>query len=345
MKIIDLRSDTVTRPSAEMRKAMADAIVGDDVFEDDPTVKKLEEKVASTLGHEAALYVPSGTMSNQISLRLLTHPTDEILCESGAHIFNFEVGAAAALSGIQLRPIDAPNGILTPELFEPLIRGENIHNPNTTVLALENTHNRAGGTVYPMETIKANRKLADKHGLKLYLDGARIWHAAIYHKIPPSEIAKNFDCLSVCFSKGLGAPVGSAVVSTKENIKKARRIRKMYGGGMRQVGIIAAGALYALEHNYDRLIDDHRRAAKLVDNLLACKLFEFKKENIQTNIVVFSLKQPLKADILCHKLAEKNVLAIQFGAGRIRMVPHLDINDEDIERASQIILDTVKSLS
>jgi threonine aldolase len=340
MKIIDLRSDTVTKPSPQMRQAMAEAEVGDDVFEDDPTVKKLEARTAELLGHEAALYVPSGTMANQISLRVLTQPGDEILCESFSHIFNNEVAGAAALSGIQLQPILAHNGILTPELLEPYIRSANIHTPVTTAIALENTHNRASGTVYPMELIGDIKALAKKNKLLLYLDGARLWNATAYHEVKPSEIARYFDCVSVCFSKGLGAPIGSAVVSTKERIAKARRVRKMFGGGMRQVGIIAAGALYALEHNLERITEDHRRAKTLAMNLSKCEFFGINFEAVQTNILVMTLKPPLEVGKFCSRLSEKGVLAVPFGAGKIRVVAHLDIDDDDIERASKIMLET-----
>jgi threonine aldolase len=340
MKIIDLRSDTVTRPSPQMREAMAAAEVGDDVFEDDPTVKKLEARVAEVLGHEAALFVPSGTMANQVSLRSLAGPGDEILCEEYSHIFNNEVAAAAALSGIQLHPLEAPLGLLNPDILEPHIRPANIHTPVTVAIALENTHNRAGGTVYPMELIARNRELAKKHRLLYYLDGARIWNAAAYHKIKPSQIARQFDCVSVCFSKGLGAPIGSAVVSTRERIARARRIRKMLGGGMRQVGIIAAGALFALENNLDRISEDHRRAAALARNLSACKLFEIIPETVQTNILVITLKPPLEVGRYCARLAERGVLAVPFGARRIRVVAHLDIDDDDIDKASKIMIET-----
>jgi threonine aldolase len=325
-----------------MRRAMAAAEVGDDVFEDDPTAKRLEEKVAGVLGQEAALFVPSGTMANQISLRLLTLPGDEILCEAGSHIFNSEVGAAAAFSGIQLNPIEAPNGILTTDLLEPHIRGKNIHTPVTAVIALENTHNRASGTVYPMEVILQVRELARRYGLYFYLDGARIWNAASYLEMPPSEIARHFDCVSVCFSKGLGAPVGAAVVSSRERIKKARRIRKMLGGGMRQVGIIAAGALYALEHNLERIVDDHRRAKRMATILAACRFITIDLESIQTNIVIMNLKPPLEADSFCGRLAEKGVLIVPFGAGRVRAVTHLDVDDDDIEKASKVMLETAE---
>jgi len=322
-----------------MRRAMAEAEVGDDVFGDDPTIKRLEEKAAAILGHEAALYVPSGTMSNQISLRLMAGPGDEILCESGAHIFNYEVAAASAFSGIQLHPLNAPHGILTADILRPQIRSTGLHTPRTVAIALENTHNRAGGTVYPMQAILDNKKLAHDNGLLFYLDGARVWNAAAFHGVAPSEIARHFDCVSVCFSKGLGAPVGSAVVSTAERIDRARRVRKMFGGGMRQVGIIAAGALYALENNLARISEDHIRAARLAQNLRRCDLLNINSETIQTNILVINLKSPLEVGSFVSRLAERGVLVVPFGDGRVRAVAHLDIDDEDIEIASKAMLD------
>ncbi|UCC78572.1 MAG: DegT/DnrJ/EryC1/StrS family aminotransferase [Candidatus Zixiibacteriota bacterium] len=342
MKTIDLRSDTVTTPSAAMRQAIAEAEVGDDVFEGDPTVKKLENRVAEILGHEAALYVPSGTMANQVSLRTLTSPGDEILCERGTHIVNYEVAAASALSGIQLTPIDAPDGILTPELIEPFIRPENIHHPNTALIAIENTHNRAGGRVYPMELLDRIEELARRHNLKYYLDGARIWNAAAYHGIPPSEIAKHFDVVSVCFSKGLGAPVGSAVISSKDNIKKARRIRKMLGGGMRQVGIIAAGALFALENNLERIPEDHRRARMLAILLAQSGIFKIDPDEVQTNIVVIDLPLQIKLDTFIDKLKSNGLLVVPFGASRIRAVAHLNVDDDGINRAAEILMETAR---
>jgi threonine aldolase len=342
MKTIDLRSDTVTTPSPSMRKAIADAVVGDDVFEGDPTVRALEKKTAEILGHQAALFVPSGTMGNQISLRLLTSPGDEILCERGSHIVNYEVAAASALSGIQLTPIDTSNGILTPELLKPLIRPENIHNPNTAVIALENTHNRAGGKVYPMELLSKIGELADQYELKYYLDGARIWNAAAYHGIPPSEIAGHFDVVSVCYSKGLGAPVGSAVVSSRDNIRKARRIRKMFGGGMRQVGIIAAGALFALENNQDRIIEDHRRARELARLLNESGLFEINPDEVQTNIVVINLPSHINLGNFIDKLKSRGLLVVPFGVSRIRAVAHLNVDDDDISHSAEILIDSAR---
>lgn len=343
MKTIDLRSDTVTTPSAAMRRAISEAEVGDDVFEGDPTVKKLEDRVAKILGHEAALYVPSGTMANQVSLRMLTSPGDEILCERGTHIVNYEVAAASALSGVQLTPIDAPNGILTPDLIEPFIRPENIHHPNTAVIAVENTHNRAGGRVYPMELLRDIGDLARKNSLKYYLDGARIWNAAAFHGVSPSAIAEEFDAVSVCFSKGLGAPVGSAIVSSRDMIKKARRIRKMLGGGMRQVGIIAAAALYALENNFRRIAEDHRRAGILATRLAESGIFEIDPHEVQTNIVVIGLPAQLKLDTFIDKLKSNGLLVVPFGRARIRAVAHLNVDDNDISRAAEILVETAKT--
>jgi len=343
MKIIDLRSDTVTTPSPAMRKAIAEAEVGDDVFEGDPTVKKLEKKVAEILGHEAALFVPSGTMANQVSLRMLASPGDEVLCERGTHIINYEVAAASALSGIQLTPIDSPDGILTPDLIEPFIRPDNIHHPNTAVIAIENTHNRAGGRVYPMELLPRIGDMARKHNLKYYLDGARIWNAAAFHGVSLSEIAKEFDAVSVCFSKGLGAPVGSAVVSSKEMIKKARRIRKMLGGGMRQAGIIAAGALFALEHNLDRISEDHRRAKMLATMLAEAGVFEIDPDEVQTNIVVIDLPGSLNLDSFINDLKSNGLLVVPFGVSRIRAVAHLNVDDDDIKKAAEILIKTAKA--
>jgi threonine aldolase len=342
MPIIDLRSDTVTTPSSAMRQAIAGSEVGDDVFEDDPTVKKLENKVAEILGHEAALFVPSGTMANQVSLRMLASPGDEVLCERGTHIVNYEVAAASALSGIQLTPIDSPDGILTPDLIRPFIRPDNIHHPNTALIAIENTHNRAGGRVYPMELLPKIGDLAREHGLKYYLDGARIWNAAAFHGISPAEIAREFDAVSVCFSKGLGAPVGSGVASSRINIKKARRIRKMLGGGMRQVGIIAAGALFALENNLDRIPEDHRRAKMLATMLAESGLFDINPDEVHTNIVVIDLPESINLDSFINDLKINGLLVVPFGNSRIRAVAHLNIDDADMEKAAEILIKTTK---
>ncbi len=268
-KIIDLRSDTLTKPSAEMRKAMYEAEVGDDVFKEDPTVNKLEDYSAELLGKEAALYVPSGMMGNQICLNVLTNPGDEVICEADAHIFNYESGSPAMLSGIQLMTVKGKMGVMTPEQVEPLIRPKDAYYmPRTKVIEVENTHNRAGGTICPMEDIIELKNLAKKYNLYYHLDGARIWNASVETGISVKEYASHFDSISCCLSKGLGAPVGSIIAGTKEFIKEAFRVRKSWGGGMRQVGILAAAGLYALQNNMERLKDDHRRAKYLAERIV-----------------------------------------------------------------------------
>ena len=339
-KIIDLRSDTVTRPSAKMRQIMAAAEVGDDVFGDDPTVKKLELKTAQILGKEAALFVPSGTMANQVSLRTICNPGDEVICERKAHIVNDEVAGAAALSGIMLHPIDGFKGMLLPEQVEEAIRPENIHEPKTRLIALENTHNRAGGAVLGIDYTTKIAALARESQLALYLDGARLWNAAIALNLSPADIARPFDMISVCFSKGLAAPIGSAIAGTRDYIEKARRIRKMYGGGMRQVGIIAAAALYALENNYERLKDDHSRAKNLAIGLSQIDGIEIDPAEVQTNIVIFKLSKPIERFVA--KAEQMGVFVVPFGKNLVRAVTHLDIVEEDISVTIAIIAQALK---
>src|SRR5882672_5206304 len=259
-EFIDLRSDTVTKPSPGMRAAMGAAEVGDDVFNEDPTVNRLQERVAAMLGKEAALYVPSGTMSNQICVKAHTQPGDEMLCEASCHIYVNEAGAPAALSGVTCRTIEGDYGILDLSDLEDKIRPDNDHQVRTRLVALENTHNRGGGRVYPLEKIADISSWARRHGLIMHLDGARLWNAIVATGIPASEWALHFDSVSVCFSKGLGAPIGSALAGSKTFVAKGRRIRKLFGGGMRQVGVLAAAALYALDHHVSRLAEDHRHA-------------------------------------------------------------------------------------
>jgi len=340
-KIIDLRSDTVTVPTAEMRRVIAAAEVGDDVFEDDPTVQRLEQKTAEILGLEKALFVPSGTMANQISLRTLCDPGDEVICERGTHIVNYEVAAAPAVSGIMLSPYDGHKGRLDIELIENAIRPPNIHHPITKLLTLENTHNRAGGIVLGLEYIAKVKEIAREHSLSFYLDGARVWNAAIALGIKPGEIARHFDMVSVCFSKGLGAPVGSAVCGSAELIRKARRIRKMFGGGMRQVGIIASAALYALENNYSRLKEDHANAQKLADRIKDVDGISIDINDVHTNIVVFELAMPV--DKFLNNARAKGLLLVPFGKNRVRAVPHLGIDEQDISMAIEIITKAVSS--
>jgi threonine aldolase len=334
MKTIDLRSDTVTRPSPAMRRAMAEAEVGDDVFGDDPTVKKLEAMVAERLGKEAALYVPSGTMSNQVALYTASERGDEILCETGSHIISYEVAAPAIISGLLTHPIDGDLGILTAEQIAFHIREPNIHCPRTKIVALENTHNRAGGTVYPLDIIADIETVARKHGLWMHLDGARLWNAHVASGIPLDRYAGHFDSVSVCLSKGLGAPIGSVLTGTRDFITKTRRTRKMFGGGMRQVGILAAAGIYALEHNIHRLAEDHANARGLAEQLNQMPGLTVNLKAAQTNIVAVDI-DPAKMTVVdfVSKLAAGGVLCIPFGRTRVRFVTHLDVTAEDCRAA------------
>ena len=286
MKTIDLRSDTVTKPSAEMRRVMAEAEVGDDVLGDDPTVLRLQEYTAGLLGKEAGLYFPSGTMCNQAAIRALTRRGDEVFLHAQAHIMFYEQGAASALSQVQLRVFDSPDGTLDLEKMEEYVHTDaDVHHAPTRLVCLENTHNHCGGVVLPIEHIRAVREFCDRHDLKLHLDGARLGNAAVATGIPLAEYGALFDTVSICLSKGLGAPVGSVLVGDAETILLAQRARKIYGGGMRQAGIVAAAGLYALEHNLERLADDHTRARVLANGLAALPGLEVDLRTVQTNMV------------------------------------------------------------
>ncbi|MCH7973703.1 MAG: DegT/DnrJ/EryC1/StrS family aminotransferase [Bacteroidetes bacterium] len=336
-KFIDLRSDTVTKPSPEMRKTMAEAEVGDDVFKEDPTVNKLEKFAAELLGKEAALYVPSGVMGNQICLNVHTQPTDEVICESDSHIFNYESGSPAALSGIQLLPINGKQGVITPEQVEPFIRPKSAYYmPRTKVIEVENTHNRAGGTIHPIENIIVLEKLADKYGLKKHLDGARIWNASVATNISVAEYASHFDSISCCLSKGLGAPVGSIIAGDKDFITEAYRVRKSFGGGMRQVGIIAAAGLYALENNMERLIEDHEKAKMLANVIDKNPNFKIDLSAVQTNILIFE-PLTLSVDEALEKCKEKGLLLSVGRVGSLRAITHLDVSDEDVKETIRIL--------
>jgi len=333
-KIIDLRSDTVTRPSPEMRRAMAEAEVGDDVFGDDPTVNRLEAMAAEMLGKEAALYVPSGTMANQVALYTASDRGDEVLCGTDCHIINYEVAAPAVLSGLLVHPLPDEKGILSAATIEENIRPLNIHCPRTRIVALENTHNRAGGTIYPLETIEAIAEVAGQHKLWMHLDGARLWNAHVATGIVLDKYASYFDSVSVCLSKALGAPVGSLVTGTRDFIDRARRTRKMFGGGMRQAGILAAAGIYALEHNIPRLAEDHANARYLAEKLAAMPGLTVDLETVQSNIVIVDIDpQKMSVDKFAARLADRNVLCIPFGARRVRFVPNLDTSEDDCRKA------------
>jgi len=338
-KYIDLRSDTVAKPSKNMRKAMYEAEVGDDVFKEDPTVNKLEEYAAELLGKEAALYVPSGTMGNQICLNVLTNPGDEVICEFDSHIFNYESGSPALLSGLQLTPIIGELGVFSNAQVEPLIRPKDAYYmPRTKVIEIENTHNRAGGTIWPLEKIVELKEIAKANDLFYHLDGARIWNASIETEISVKEYASHFDSISCCLSKGLGAPVGSIIGGTEEFITQSYRVRKSWGGGMRQVGILAAAGLFALENNFERLTEDHQRAKYLAEKIKNIKYLEIDLERVQTNILLFRpLNMNLNEAIL--KCKEKGLLLTVGTVGLLRAITHLDVDDEDIEKSVFILHD------
>ena len=337
---IDLRSDTVTRPDEAMRKAMAQAEVGDDVFGEDPTVNRLQEKAAEIMGKEAALFVASGTMANQICLRILTRPGDEVICDQAAHVYRNEGGAGAVLSGLSFLPLPGPRGLLTLELVAGAIQPDNIHYPVSRVVALENTHNRGNGAAYALDAVKAISDFGHEKGLMLHLDGARIFNACLAGGYGVRELAGCFDTISFCLSKGLGAPVGSMVVSSKEMVKQALRVRKRLGGGWRQAGILAAAGLYALENNVERLAEDHTRAKRLALGLAELPCLKIDPAEIESNIVIFDITPSgLTPPEAMGRLAEQGVGVVPFGGNNLRAVTHLQISDRDIEEALKVFAD------
>jgi threonine aldolase len=331
--VVDLRSDTVTRPGAGMRAAIAAAAVGDDALGDDPTALLLEQSIAGLLGHEASVFFPSGIMANQTALLLLTQPGTEVICETGAHIFDWELGGAAANAGVQIRMVDTPDGI-TAEAVAPAIRpASSSLQIQTSLIALENTHNAAGGRVLPLDQMRAVRVLAGQHGLPVHLDGARLWNAAVATGVGEAEFAACADTVTVTLSKGLGCPVGSVLAGTVEMMRRARIVRRRLGGSMRQVGILAAAGLYALEYNRGRLHEDHARARTLAS--LAGSFHGISVVAPQTNIVMFDITRAgLTADDVLQRLAAEGVLMTAFTPSRIRAVTHLDVDDEGIDRAA-----------
>ncbi len=336
--MIDLRSDTVTRPSDAMRLAMSRADVGDDVFGEDPTVNRLQETVAGLLGKEDALFTPSGVMANQIAIRCHTRPGDEVILERDAHILNYETGAPALISGVQLLPVPGLHGIPDVNAIEESIRPDAYYLPRTSLICLENTHNRAGGSVLPIGTMKQIKDIALRNNIRVHLDGARIWNAWVASSVHPSVYAEEVDSISVCFSKGLGAPVGSLVAGTRSFIQEARKVRKMLGGGMRQVGILAAGALYAVEHNVDRLHEDHENAvvfASAVNESLNGKIQCGKTE---TNIIIMDVRGTASnpAELL-GRLASVGVLLTQAGPATLRAVTHMNVSRAEVVRAAELI--------
>jgi threonine aldolase len=334
--VVDLRSDTVTRPTEAMRHAMATAEVGDDVYGEDPTVNALEAEVAAMFGHEAALFTPTGSMANQIAVQLLVPPGEELLCDADAHVVTYEIGAAAAYGGISTRTWPVAGGDLDVDAVAAMIRPDGFFAVPTRAVAVEQTHNRAGGAVIPLETLRGLRRVADQAGLGVHCDGARIWHAHVADRVPLAEYGRLCDTLSVCLSKGLGAPVGSLVVSTAERIDRARWIRKRMGGGMRQAGILAAAGQYALRHHVDRLADDHARAARLAAALAPYGVVDAAR--VRTNIVPLDLtKAALDAPALGTAARAEGVLISVLGPRVARLVTHFDVDDAGVERAIEVL--------
>jgi threonine aldolase len=334
MQFIDLRSDTVTKPTPEMRKAMAKAEVGDDVFGEDPTINALQDKVAGILGKEKAIFVPSGTMANQLAIKVHTQPGDEVILEATSHPYNFEGGAGAVLSGVQFYCLNGLRGIVEASQVEAAIRPLDHHFPVTRLVCLENTHNRGGGSIYPLKTLAEVSRLARSKNLSIHLDGARLWNASVASGIKPKEYARWADSVSVCLSKGLGAPVGSLVAGSAVFIDRVHRFRKMFGGGMRQAGILAAAGLYALEYHLERLEKDHKNAKRLALALSEIKGVDVNPGQVETNIVIFDVGNTgMTAQQVLEGMKRQGVLIHAVNKRLIRLVTHLDVSSAGIEKA------------
>ncbi len=335
---IDLRSDTVTQPTAAMREAIASAVVGDAVIDVDPTVERLENITAELLGKEAAVFMPSGSMTNQIAVRVHCDRSSEFLCEADCHIYHYEQGAFAQLSGLVAHTVAGDDGVLTVDHLRGMIRPENEHMVRTQLVCLENTHNRWGGRIQPQDEVEHICQWAKENGLACHLDGARLWNASIATGISERELAEPFDSVSVCFSKGLGAPVGSILAGTAKFITEARRARKLFGGGMRQAGVLAAGAVHALDHHRERLADDHAHAQRLGDACSACSSLEIRGGRIDTNIVICEVDPDWgDGESLASQLESQGVRCFAIGKQAIRLVTHLDVDSAQIDRACEII--------
>ncbi|WP_405397884.1 threonine aldolase family protein [Maribacter sp. Asnod2-G09] len=326
--LINLISDTVTKPTPGMLDAMMSAAVGDDVFKEDPTVNALEEKAASLFGMESALFFPSGTMTNQTAIKLHTQPGEQLICDKYAHVYNYEGGGVSFNSGVSCRLVDGDRGTMTAAQVESVINPPDFyHSPLTTLVCVENTANKGGGTCWDFQELQKIRKVCDDHKLGYHLDGARLWNAMVEKNETALQYGQLFDTISVCLSKGLGCPVGSLLIGTKEHMDKALRFRKIFGGGMRQSGFLAAAAIYALDNNVERLAEDHKRA-KEIGKALASKSFIKKVEPIETNIVIFEIDESfMTSDQFVNTLKEKDILIIGMGQGKLRMVTHLDYTD------------------
>jgi threonine aldolase len=342
--MIDLRSDTVTKPSAAMRDAMARAEVGDDVYGEDPTVNRLQEKAAALVGKAAALFVPTGIMANQLSIRIHAQPGDEVIVERTSHIVRYEHGAAAALAGVQLHWIAGERGLVKPEQVEAAIRPKDPYNPQTKLICLENTHNSGGGSIYPLAVIEKIRAVARTHGIPMHLDGARLFNAVVATGIQAADYARHFDTVSFCLSKGLGAPVGSLIASDAATIQALRRYRRMYGGGMRQAGILAAAGLYALDHNIARLKEDHEHARQLARILQKIPNVSVNLDEVETNIVMFDVTgskrnpQEFLAALKTEGVLINLVGHPPGGNPTFRAVTHLDVASRDIDEAGAVFM-------
>ncbi len=332
--IVDLRSDTVTKPTPGMLKAMMNAKVGDDVFGEDETINELEEKAARIFGMEAGIFCPSGTMTNQIGIKCFTQPLDELIADQTAHVYRYEGGGIAFNSGVSARLLNGDRGILTAEMIEPEINAVNDHYPRTSLVVLENTVNKGGGSCYTLEQIKPIAALCKAKGLKLHLDGARIFNALAKTGDKAEDYGKYFDGISVCLSKGLGAPVGSVFLSGKETIKYARRVRKVFGGGMRQAGFLAAAGIYALDHHVERLKIDHNHAQILADQLSKCTWVS-NVLPVETNLILFDTVEP--AALVLDKLAANGIKALSTAQHRIRFVLHLDVHADQVEHVVKVL--------
>lgn len=343
MRPIDLRSDTVTRPTAEMRRAIAEAEVGDDVFMEDPTVRRLEETVAGILGKEAALFVPSGTMANQVAVAVHARPGDEVMLEAESHVFLYEGGGAAVIAGAQIRTLPGRHGLVEAATLRAAIRPSNVHYPPPTLLVLENTHNRSGGRVLPLGGFRETAAAAHDAGLRVHLDGARIWNASVASGVPEATYAAACDSVGCCLSKGLGAPVGSLVAGDRAFVDRARFVRKRLGGGMRQAGILAAAGLYAIAHHRERLADDHRRARRLAQALSGIDELSIDPADVETNILRIGVRAGTP-ERWCEAAERRGVRIVPFGNDAVRAVLHLDVDDEDLSAAIAVFEECAREL-
>jgi threonine aldolase len=338
--IIDLRSDTFTKPTAAMLEAIMKAPVGDDVFGEDPSVNQLEATAAELFGMEAALYCPTGTMSNQVAIKVHTQPGDEVICDKTAHVYQYEGGGIAFNSGAQVKLLDGANGKITMDQVASSINPDDVHKANSSLVCIENTSNRGGGACYDLTDLQSIRELCNRQHLKLHLDGARLFNALVARKESPKQYGEVFHSISVCLNKGLGCPIGSLLIGKKDFIKKARRVRKVFGGGMRQAGFMAASGLYALQHHVHRLAEDHAHAKQIAETL-AKKEFTGDILPVETNIIIFEIKQPWQPQQVVEKLKENNILTIAISPTQIRMVLHLDVTAKMVKS----IISTIQSLN